>query len=99
VFPIDKLISFSNPEGQLDRFNNLHILYQTGAKSFLYTLINPDGILIGRETHDISATRPALRADKDGHIKVVGGTRRYTSTDLPPSGDIALSTDGGLRAR
>jgi hypothetical protein len=71
VFPIDKLISFSSPEGQLDRFNNLHVLYQTGAHSFLYSVINPDGVLVGRETHDISATRPGLRPDKNGHISVV----------------------------
>jgi len=99
VLPIDKLISFSNPEGQLDRFNNLHVLYQTGAHSFLYSMINPEGVLIGRETHDISTTRPALRTDKDGHISVVGGTRRYASTDLPPSDDSIPTADAGSRQR
>ncbi|MCI0535587.1 MAG: hypothetical protein L0Z50_10190 [Verrucomicrobiales bacterium] len=98
VFPIDKLISFSNPEGQLDRFNNLHVLYQMGAHSFLYTVINPEGVLLGRETHDISPTsRPGLRADKDGRISVVGGVRRYPSTDLPPPDSIP--SDAASRQR
>lgn len=93
VFPIGPLISFSKPEGQLDRFNNLHVLYQTGARSFLYTAINPEGVVIARETHDIATSRPTLRADKDGRISVTGGIRRYTSSDLPPVFDSTTTTD------
>jgi len=97
VFPIGDLISFSNPEGQLDRFNNLHVLYQTGARSFLYSVVSPDGVLIGRETHDISTSRPALRPGKDGRITVAGGARRYAATDLPPPFDTTSSADAALR--
>ena len=93
VFPIDKLISFSNPEGQLDRFNNLHVLYQTGARSFLYMMINPDGVVIARESHEISNSKPVLRAEKDGRISVTGGVRRYAPTDLPPPPDSISTPD------
>src|SRR5437867_2884472 len=42
VFPIGPLISFSSPEHQIDKLSNLHVLYQTGAKTFNYSVINPD---------------------------------------------------------
>ena len=83
VFPIAPLVSFSEPEAQLDRFSNLHVLSQVGARSFSYSVINPDGEVIVRQLHDYTQTRPILRADADGKISVVGGIRHVASTDLP----------------
>lgn len=85
VFPVGPMVSFSIPEAQVDRFSNLHILHQVGARSFNYAVVNPDGLLIARETHDYSTSRPALRTDRDGRIRINGGVRRYAATDLPPS--------------
>src|ERR1035441_4308176 len=50
VFPIGPMVSFSRPEPQVDRFSNLHLLYQDGAHSFRYTVVNPDGEVIARRT-------------------------------------------------
>ena len=83
VFPIGPLISFSSPEHQIDKSSNLHVLYQTGAKSFNYSVINPDGKLLIRQTHEYSDTRPILRMDGEGRIYVGGGNRRISSDDLP----------------
>jgi len=83
VFPIGPLISFSSPEHQIDKSSNLHVLYQTGAKSFNYSVINPDGRLLIRQTYEYSDTRPILRMDGEGRIYVGGGNRRITPEDLP----------------
>ena len=83
VFPIGPLISFSSPEHQIDKSSNLHVLYQTGAKSFNYSVINPDGKLLVRQTYEYTDTRPILRVDKEGRIYVGGGGRRVSSDDLP----------------
>ena len=83
VFPIGPLISFSSPEHQIDKSSNLHVLYQTGAKSFNYSVINPDGKLLIRQTYEYSDTRPILRMDGEGRIFVGGGNRRISSDDLP----------------
>lgn len=85
IYPLGLMVSFSNPEPQVDRFNNLHVLYQTSARGFMHCLVNPEGLLIARETYEYDASRPALRAQSDGRIIVIGGTRRYSSDDLPPS--------------
>ena len=83
VFPIGPLISFSSPEHQIDKSSNLHVLYQTGAKSFNYSVINPDGKLLIRQTHEYTDTRPTLRIDREGRIYVGGGYHRITSDDIP----------------
>lgn len=93
IFPVGPMVSLSRPEPQLDKFSNLHLLYQINARSFSYSAISPDGLLIARETYDHADTRPKLRPDADGRIKVVGGVRRFTSDDLPPSLTSTSSSD------
>ena len=83
VFPVGPLVSFSRPETQLDKVNNLHLLFQTGARSFAYAVISPNGEVILRQTHDYTATRPVLRSNEAGKIFVSGGLRRTADDDLP----------------
>ena len=78
------LLGVSKPEAQVDRWSNLHVFYQDGARSFKYHMITPDGLLLTRQTWDIDETRPSLKPDKDGRILVSGGLRRISGTDLPP---------------
>lgn len=83
VRAIGPMVSFSQPEAQLDRFSNLHVLYQSGASSFLYTVIDPKGELLHQEIYDYFDTRPRLRIGNDGSINVVGGIRRVKPQDIP----------------
>lgn len=95
IYPIGPMVSFSKPDPQLDKFSNLHILYQISAKTFSYSVINPDGLLIARETYDYAETRPKLRADEIGRITVAGGVRRITSSDVPPPVTSTTPLDAG----
>jgi hypothetical protein len=83
VFPISRMTSFSEPEAQIDRYNNLHVLSQTGARSFGYFVLNPEGQWVSRQTYVYTDTRPVLRVDVDGQIFVAGGVRRLSSDDFP----------------
>jgi hypothetical protein len=83
VYPLGIMHSFTRPEVQTDHFNNLHVLHQTGARAFSYSVINPDGFTIARQRHDYTDTRPVLRADPEGNIVVSGGIRYRTLSDLP----------------
>jgi len=84
VFPIGSMVSFSRPEPQVDKQSNLHVLFQTGARAFIYCVVNPDGDIILRQTHDYTNTRPRLKVDAEGKFGVVGGVRRVTADDVPP---------------
>jgi hypothetical protein len=73
---IGPMISFGQPEAQLDPVSNLHILYQNGASTFTYAVVNPDGDITQQEVYDYVSTRPRLRQDDNGNISVYGGVRR-----------------------
>jgi len=83
VRAIGPMVSFSQPEAQLDRLSRLHVIYQSGARIFTYSVINPDGDIIRQEIYDYLKTRPRLRVDDDGKITVLGGVRRVKPSDMP----------------
>src|SRR5258705_3337145 len=56
VLPLGVLLSFSTPEPLVDRSSNLHVLFQNGPRSFLYSVVTPDGDQIIRQTYDQSNT-------------------------------------------
>jgi hypothetical protein len=86
VFPLTPMISFSDPLAQIDRANNLHVLLQTGARTFTYAVIDPNGRLFIRRYFEYTQTRPALRVADDGSVVVEGGRRRSSWADIPAPG-------------
>jgi hypothetical protein len=84
VVPIGPMVSFGRPQPQVDQHSNLHLIYQNGPQTYGYTVHDPNGELLKRQTYEISETRPRLRADDQGRIIVAGGLRRESSTDFPP---------------
>jgi hypothetical protein len=91
VFQIGPMLSFSRPEPQLDKLNNLHILYQSGSHTFLYSVVNPQGTVVLRQTYDYASARPMLKEDKTGRISVEGGLRRITNNDIPRSEELPMT--------
>jgi hypothetical protein len=83
VFPVGPLVSFSRPEAQIDKQSNLHVLFQTGARSFFYHVISPDGKVILKETYEYTSSRPILKGSDDGKIFVAGGSRRVPADVVP----------------
>ena len=80
---IGPMVSFSQPEAQLDRLSHLHVLYQSGARVFNYSVVSPDGDIIRQENYDYFTARPRLHTDDDGNIMVLGGVRRVKPDDMP----------------
>ena len=92
VTPVAPLVSFSRPEAQVDGTSHLHLLFQTGARSFRYFVYNPAGEIVMRQTHDYASNRPVLKANAVGNIYVTGGTRRFLTDDLPPLSTIVATS-------
>jgi len=91
VFPLARMVDFGHPEAQLDRANNLHVLFQTGAHTFTYCVMDPNGALVARQFHEITQSRPSLRLSEDGVVYVGGGARVPTLDDLPPPAPAAAT--------
>lgn len=93
VAPLGPLVSFSQPEAQVDRHSELNVIFQTGARSFLFYVIRPNGDVAIRQTYDYSGSRPTLRQTAEGRIFVGGGARRPNAFDIPsPQPEPAAAT-------
>jgi len=82
-YSVGRMLSFSVPEAKMDRFNNLHLLWQYSARDFSYLVITTSGDLLLRETHVYTETRPHLKASERNIVSVHGGVRKYTPWDIP----------------
>lgn len=85
VQPVGQLTSIGEPEAQVDRHSNLHVLLRTGAQTFRYVVITVDGDLIRRQTHEFVQSAPKLRVNDENEVVVIGGVRRETASDIPPT--------------
>lgn len=83
IISVGKMVSFSQPETQVDRASNLHVLWQNGAQAFTYAVVNPDGELLKQEIFDYVAARPRLSVSDNGAVTVLGGVRRITASEVP----------------
>lgn len=72
-------------QARIDRLSYLHVLHQTGPRTFTHTVVNPLGDTLRRMTYDAatSGLRPALKRDEEGRVAVVGGIRRPQANDIP----------------
>jgi hypothetical protein len=61
-------------------------------------MINPEGMVLAQETHEITDTRPTLVSNDEGRISVRGGGRRYTSHDIPPSDPVLAAASAQAQA-
>lgn len=91
VFPLGNLLSFGQPEAQVDRQARLHVLFQTGSRQFTYYCIGPAGEVLTRHLYQLTHARPRLRPADDGSIRVVGGFRLKSAYDIPPSSPEELT--------
>jgi hypothetical protein len=84
VSAVGPLVSFSQPEAKVDRLSNLHVLYQSGAQAFTYSVVNPNGDITRQEIYDYFSSRPRLSVNDNGDVVVAGGVRRVKPAELPP---------------
>src|SRR6185369_15402140 len=86
VVQLGPIVSFTanNLETQLDKSSNLHVLFQSGANSFVYCVVAADGVQLIRQMHEQTSTRPHLKVEPDGRVLVNGGQRKILLSDLPP---------------
>lgn len=75
-------VSFNRPEAQVDRFSLLHVLWQSGAQAFNYTVLDGEGNIIRKENYDDFSSRPRLTITPEGDVKVIGGVRRLRPGEI-----------------
>ncbi len=75
TFPLGRVIAFDEPQAELDRGNELHVLHCAAPRAWAYSRIGLNGNLLARSTFMETKSRPRLQRAADGAIAVRGGLR------------------------
>ena len=73
TFSLGRAIAYDEPQAELDRANQLHVLHCAAPRSWAYSHIGLNGELLAHSTFMETKTRPRLRHVADGVIAVSGG--------------------------
>ena len=92
VLPICPMVSFNKPKAQVGPNGNLHVLCQTGAREYNYSVIDPGGTISTRRHYLIVTNRPRLDF-KDGKIIVAGGYQITRPDDLPSNKKVGAEPE------
>ncbi len=92
TFPLGPVIAFDEPQAELDRANQLHILHCSAPRAWSYSRIGLDGKLLARSTFMETKSRPRLQRAADGAIAVKGGLRDQPASAAADKTAPKLST-------
>ena len=73
TYSLGRIISFDEPQAEIDRANQLHVLHCAAPRNWAYSHVGWDGQLLAHSTFLETKTRPRLRRTSDGSIAVNGG--------------------------
>ncbi|HEX7516806.1 MAG TPA: hypothetical protein VF345_05910 [Chthoniobacterales bacterium] len=73
TYSLGRVIAYDEPQAELDRANQLHVLHCAAPRSWAYSHIGLNGELLAHSTFMETKTRPRLRHAADGAIAVSGG--------------------------
>jgi hypothetical protein len=99
TYSLGHVMAYDEPQAELDRANQLHVLHCAAPRSWAYSHIGLNGELLAHSTFMETKTRPRLRHAADGVIAVSGGkldlsvaqTSRSPAPKLParpPAGPV-----------
>jgi hypothetical protein len=73
TYSLGRVLAYDEPQAEVDRANQLHVLHCAAPRSWAYSHIGLNGELLVHSTFMETKTRPRLRHTADGAIAVRGG--------------------------
>ena len=73
TYSLGRVIAFDEPQAELDRANQLHVLHCSAPQTWSYSHIDLNGALVKRSTFMQTKSQPRLRHAANGAIAVHGG--------------------------
>jgi hypothetical protein len=73
TYSLGRVIASGDPQAEIDRANQLHVLHCAAPRSWAYSHVGLNGELLAHSTFLETKTRPHLRHTPDGSIAVNGG--------------------------
>ena len=91
TYSLGRTISFEEPQAQIDRANQLHVLHCAAPRSWSYSRIGLNGELLAHSSLMETKTRPRLFRATDGEVAVRGGMIEAPATQTAGSTAPKLS--------
>ena len=73
TYSLGRAIAFDEPQAELDRANQLHVLHCAAPRSWAYSRVGLNGELLARSSFMETKTRPRLFHAADGAVAMRGG--------------------------
>lgn len=73
TYSLGRVIAFDEPQAELDKENQLHVLHCAAPRTWAYSRVGLNGELISHSTILETKTRPHLRRTPDGAVAIKGG--------------------------
>ena len=73
TYSLGRIIANEDPQAELDRANQLHVLHCAAPRSWAYSHVGLNGEFLAHSTFLETKTRPRLRRAADGAVAVSGG--------------------------
>lgn len=73
TYSLGRIIAFDEPHAELDRANQLHVLFCAAPRAWAYDRIGLNGELLSHASFMETKTRPRLVHGNNGDVKVAGG--------------------------
>jgi hypothetical protein len=80
TYSLGRIIAYDEPQKEIDRANQLHVLHSAAPRTWAYSHIGLNGQILKETTFMETKTRPRLRRASAGEIAVSGGMH-----DVPTS--------------
>jgi hypothetical protein len=73
TYSLGRTIAFEQPQAEIDRANQLHVLHCAAPRAWTYSRVGLNGELLGHSSFMETKTRPRLVRSANGEVAVRGG--------------------------
>ena len=73
TYSLGRVISFDEPQAEIDRQNQLHVLQPSAPRIWSYSVVGLDGRLLKHATYSQTRSTPRLRRTAEGAVGIAGG--------------------------
>lgn len=92
TYSLGRIIAYDEPQKEIDRANQFHVLHCAAPRTWAYSRIGLNGQLLHEATFMETKTRPRLRRTSGGEIAVSGGMRDVPAAAAARTSAPKLST-------
>jgi hypothetical protein len=89
TYSLGRTIAFEQPQTEIDRANQLHVLHCAAPRAWTYSRVGLNGELLGHSSFMETKTRPRLVRSANGEVAVKGGVIEAPAAQTKTGQDTA----------